>query len=449
MATIKRYISPKVDKRGMSEIFFRISLTKNVKYRVKSGIYINATRFKDGEIIKPRANQKEIVLLRGIERSLEEIENALLDFFVTVPAQSVSRDMIETIVERFHNWDGDEMQGNEKHHGFFDTFNDFLASRDFSKSRTNGYKTLCRALHRYEVHRATIREGNYKIDLDTFSADDLADFEKFFRTEWELYEQYPEIYIQYPAEMRTQHKTHKPQKRGDNIVVNVMNRIRAFYNWCIAQELTTNNPFCKYAIKSERYGTPYYLTIEERDRIAEYDLSSRPALAIQRDIFIFQCLVGCRVSDLKRLKKTDVINGAIEYVASKTKKERGDIIRVPLGGRARNLIQKYEGNNDNRLFPFISDQRYNDAIKEICKICGIDRVVTIINPTTGRDEKHPIYEIASSHMARRTFIGNLYKKVKDPNLVGSMSGHKEGSRAFARYREIDDDIKRELINLIE
>ena len=88
----------------MSEIFFRISLTKNVKYRVKSGIYINATRFKDGEIIKPRANQKEIVLLRGIERSLEEIENALLDFFVTVPAQSVSRDMIETIVGRFHNW---------------------------------------------------------------------------------------------------------------------------------------------------------------------------------------------------------------------------------------------------------------------------------------------------------------------------------------------------------
>ena len=70
-------------------------------------------------------------------------------------------------------------------------------------------------MHRYEVHRATIREGNYKIDLDTFSADDLADFEKFFRTEWELYEQYPEIYIQYPAEMRTQHKTHKPQKRGD------------------------------------------------------------------------------------------------------------------------------------------------------------------------------------------------------------------------------------------
>jgi hypothetical protein len=52
-------------------------------------------------------------------------------------------------------------------------------------------------------------------------------------------------------------------------------------------------------------------------------------------------------------------------------------------------------------------------------------------------------------MARRTFVGNLYKKVKDPNLVGSLSGHKEGSKAFARYREIDDDIKKELVNMIE
>ena len=58
-------------------------------------------------------------------------------------------------------------------------------------------------------------------------------------------------------------------------------------------------------------------------------------------------------------------------------------------------------------------------------------------------------EIASSHLARRTFIGNLYKQVKDPNLVGSMSGHKDGSKAFSRYRNIDDDIKKELVDLLD
>ena len=60
-----------------------------------------------------------------------------------------------------------------------------------------------------------------------------------------------------------------------------------------------------------------------------------------------------------------------------------------------------------------------------------------------------VVQIASSHLARRTFIGNLYKKVKDPNLVGSLSGHKEGSKAFARYRDIDEDMKKELVNLLD
>lgn len=51
-------------------------------------------------------------------------------------------------------------------------------------------------------------------------------------------------------------------------------------------------------------------------------------------------------------------------------------------------------------------------------------------------------------MARRTFVGNLYKKVKDQNLVGTLSGHSVGSKAFARYHEIDEDMKRALVNVM-
>ena len=83
------------------------------------------------------------------------------------------------------------------------------------------------------------------------------------------------------------------------------------------------------------------------------------------------------------------------------------------------------------------------------KAAGLTRLVTVINPTTGNEEKRPLNEIASSHLARRTFVGNLYKKVKDPNLVGALSGHKEGSRAFARYREIDEEMKIDLVNLLD
>ena len=58
-------------------------------------------------------------------------------------------------------------------------------------------------------------------------------------------------------------------------------------------------------------------------------------------------------------------------------------------------------------------------------------------------------EIASSHMARRTFIGNIYKLVKDPNLVSALTGHVEGSRAFTRYRTIDIDMKKDLVKILE
>ena len=92
---------------------------------------------------------------------------------------------------------------------------------------------------------------------------------------------------------------------------------------------------------------------------------------------------------------------------------------------------------------------YNKKIKEILKYVGIDRTVIVLDPKTREDVAKPLYEVATTHTARKTFIGNLYRQVKDPNLIASMSGHSEGSRAFARYRKIDDEMKKELVNLLD
>ena len=99
------------------------------------------------------------------------------------------------------------------------------------------------------------------------------------------------------------------------------------------------------------------------------------------------------------------------------------------------------------------------SISRLRNVC-MGRTVTWLNPTTGEPEPRPIYEVLSSHSARKAFAGNMYKNVKDPNLVGALSGHKEGSRAFARYRvtddvaeanakEIDEDMKRDLVSMLE
>jgi hypothetical protein len=52
-------------------------------------------------------------------------------------------------------------------------------------------------------------------------------------------------------------------------------------------------------------------------------------------------------------------------------------------------------------------------------------------------------------MARRTFIGNIYRKVKDPNLVSALFGHKEGSKAFQRNQDINEEMKRDKGKLLD
>ena len=149
------------------------------------------------------------------------------------------------------------------------------------------------------------------------------------------------------------------------------------------------------------------------------------------------------------MTKDSVINGAIEYIPRKTKEGNPITVRVPLNDKAKSILEKYKNYDSSKLLPFIAEQQYNYAIKEAFKLAGINCTVTILDPLTNQEVKKPLYEVVSSHMARRTFIGNIYKKVKDPNLVGALSGHKEGSKAFARYRDIDEEIKKELVNLLD
>lgn len=155
------------------------------------------------------------------------------------------------------------------------------------------------------------------------------------------------------------------------------------------------------------------------------------------------------MGDFFKMTKNNLVGGTIQYVARKTKDKEPVTITVPLNSIAKEILDKYKDLEGVKLLPFISEQKYNDAIKEIFKVAGITRKVTVLDPLTREGVVKPINEVASSHLARRCFIGNLYKKVKDPNLVGSLSGHVEGSKAFSRYRDIDDEMKFGLVSLLE
>ena len=133
----------------------------------------------------------------------------------------------------------------------------------------------------------------------------------------------------------------------------------------------------------------------------------------------------------------------------KTKDGRPVTVHVLLNTIVKEILAKYKHLPFDELLPMISQQKYSVAIKKIFLEAGLTRPVVIFNPTASEQEIRPFNEVASSHLARRCFVGNLYKQVKDPNLIGALSGHKEGSRAFARYREIDEQMKKDLVSMLE
>lgn len=444
MATIKAFIrTKKKDKETF--IRFRISDGRNVQLYHVSELKILPSLWDE-----KREQYKAKCVVRTDERirlntAVAERKKLLLTLYDSTPGITSSR--LDSLVDECIHPE----KHPEKRDDFFSLMELCLQKKKLSKLRAKDFRTLMYILKRYEMFVSAYKGKPFKLSVDEMGVDTLEDIESFFINEHNLYVEYPEIYKEIRTSIEPEYHFFKPQPRGHNTICSLFSRFRVFYNWCNKQDITANNPFKKYNRNTvEKYGTPFYLTLDERNLIADFDLSKYPQLEVQRDIFIFQCLIGCRVSDLLKMTDSNIINDVVEYIPHKTKEERPLVVRVPLNGRAKELVRKYRGIDiKGRLFPFVWAQSYNNSIREVLRLCGVARPVTIINSVTGEEEKRPIYEVASSHMARRTFIGNLYKKVKDPNLVGSLSGHSEGSKAFARYREIDDDIKRELVDMIE
>lgn len=439
MATVKAFIRTT-----------KMNSPTNVRFRLSAGREIQLFHVSEIEVIGNNFDRKEQIIKKRIpyndnqrrdfNKSISDRKALLLEIFDQHSnKEGLTSDWLDEEVRKTLNPIKDNVPVKQT---FFEVFDEFLLKHKLSKVRKNNFKVIYRALQRFELYVKLNSNDDFILMLDDITGDTLRDMDKFFRSEYKLFYKYPELYRAYP-------ESRKPEKRSQNTINDMFTKIRTFFKWSIKEKKTSNYPFENFSVEECVYGTPYYITINERNKLHKTNLSRHPDLAIQRDVFVFHCLIGCRVSDLQKMTKKNIINGAVEYIARKTKDGNPITVRVPLNSIAKEILQKYADNDGDKLLPFTSQQQYNRAIKRIFLAAGLTRPVTTLNPLTREAEILPLNEIASSHLARRSFIGNIYKQVKDPNLVGVLSGHKEGSKAFARYREIDEDMKNELVRMLE
>lgn len=444
MVTVKFSLSSKKRKDTQeSEILIRVSIDRQHVFRAKTGLYLRSKSWdeKKQKIIVSRMKTQENAKLSQLQGILGTLENGIIDTAINTPVKKLSKSWLEHVIKQYTTNDHDPVEVEEKKedNAFFDSFDQFIAT-ECKPDRAVHFTTVKRILKRFELY---VGKG-FKLGLDSFSADDLTLLEKFLQIEHTFFDSKGQC-IKHKELYTKELCPRLPKARGLNSVNEIMRKLRTFCHWAVRMQRTQNNPFHTYKIPAPVYGTPFFLTSEEREKLFAFDFSDRPKLAIQRDIFIFQSNVGMRAGDMYSLTTHNIIGDYLEYIPSKTVDKSGRTIRVPLTKQAKTILERYKFSEGLGILPFISIQKYNTAIKKMIKLAGINRVVTIINPTTREQEQHPIWEVASSHMARRNFIGNLYNKTQDPNAIGSMTGHVEGSKAFARYRAIDDEVKKNLI----
>ncbi len=511
MAATELNLSKKAREDNKHEVLIRISSGRGIRFRIKSNVFVSPEFWSNETqsiVVPPKRKtntdkvqmaQQEKATLDEYLRNLSAIINAAQDAkeeltkdwieecfrlapILNDPANRFRPDSLGSLftssnlrkalqieqdaIEAAAKHQEQEEQAENKPMRIADAIPLFCERKSISANRRKTYGTLKGQLERFELYTQLTSNKDFVLDTEQISGEVVELFRIYLKGEKKLQEQNPHIFAKilsrYPITIRSkkssgaEDKESKPrtralEERGENTVIGQLKRLAAVCHWLQKMGQIDSDVFQNVEVGAEQYATPFYLSKEELDVIANYDMSKQSkTLQVQRDIMLFHASIGARVSDLYALTKANVIDGFIRYVPAKTESETGVTARIPLSQRAKELIEKYDCiDGQGRLFPFVCQQAYNEAIREILTLCGICRRIVWRDPASGKSVTRPINEVATSHTMRKSFIGQAYKVVRDPNLVGAMSGHAENSRAFSRYREIQDDDLQSVIDAME
>ena len=152
------------------------------------------------------------------------------------------------------------------------------------------------------------------------------------------------------------------------------------------------------------------LTEEQIKRLYEYQPTGTEKQIQKKievkDLFVLQCLVGQRISDMHKLfngdNERDEENGTISIIQKKT----GARAIIPLVPLAEEIINKYIGKEGK----YYKERRteLNNDIRLIAQEAGLDEPITY--EEDGVKYTKPLYELLHTHSARHTFSTIMCRK---------------------------------------
>jgi integrase len=249
-------------------------------------------------------------------------------------------------------------------------------------------------------------------------------------TEFEKEKKYKVSFDSINHEFLDKYTDYLHSKLSQNTIHKNIQIIKVFLGRAVQEKLTSNTIF-----KERGFSVPttevedIALSREEIEKLFRFDLSEKKTLEQVRDLFIFGCSVGLRISDFSNIHPSNIvtINGRkhIRMITQKTK----TVVEIPCNGDVLEIFKKYES-NPNSLPPTITDQKFNQYIKKAAERAGLTE--------KGRLVKNPerrLCEIISSKTARKSLCTNLYLEGVPISIIMKISGHKTET-SFMKYIRI-------------
>jgi len=229
---------------------------------------------------------------------------------------------------------------------------------------------------------------------------------------------------QFTLKHLTKWKDHLNKDHASNTVAKRLKHFKAFLKYFVelGGQTSLNLSQIKY---KETEGVKIYLTEEELEIFKTVNLDGINSFKVERpnktetiyasldairDLFVLQCNTGLRISDLKRLDKN--IKG--NKIAIENKKT-GKKVEIPISPTIRQLLEKYK-----YTLPQIAEQKINDGIKQVYKICFPKNKIQI---RSGEKFKSiSTWTLISSHDAIRTFITLSAERGMSVSAISTITG---------------------------
>lgn len=352
--------------------------------------YHNQKRPKNIEI----ANKQQ-----EVNAEINNIQNFILNAFEKAVPSSIDKIWLQTKIDNYYNRDSDQIQIPK---GLVDFVPYYIKEKDndITPSTVKKLNVIKHKLQRYE------KEKNVTLLIS------------------DINEQFKNNFIAYC--------------KKENYAIGTIQRdlvfIKTFCNYAFEKGLEVDRNLNKVKIKVKREIKHPYLSIEELAQIEIAELSD--SLSSVRDWLIISCYTGQRISDFMNFNSNKIRIENEKPLLEFKQKKTGKLMTIPVHPKVMEILEKRSGQ-----FPMrISDQKYNDYLKDVCKEAKINEKIegskkVEIEPKSGKYRKedgiYEKWELISSHIGRRSFATNFYGKIPTAHLI-FMTGHTT-ERMFLEY----------------